>query len=301
MKNYFYSKINLFGEYGVLLGARGLIIPYKNYFGSLITSKPKFNKSSGKSIKLFTEYLKKNKRLNSEFDWREINTDIENNLYFESNIPQGYGIGSSGALVAAFYKKYFVKKNEIDKDLNKLKNIFIEMESHFHGNSSGFDPLTSYLNCPILINSENTFEKVSLPISKNKKSFSIFIIDSGIQKDTQLMVNLFLKRININSFEQIIKKDFIKNSEKCVDSLLNENFSSLLLNVKKLSTVVLRNFIPMIPKKILKDWEFGIENDLFFLKLCGSGGGGFFLGFTENISQTRKHLKDYKIQIIDSF
>ena len=108
MKNYFYSKINLFGEYGVLLGARGLIIPYKNYFGSLITSKPKFNKSSGTSIKLFTEYLKKNKRLNSEFDWREINTDIENNLYFESNIPQGYGIGSSGALVAAFYKKYFI-------------------------------------------------------------------------------------------------------------------------------------------------------------------------------------------------
>ena len=52
----------------------------------------------------------------------------------------------------------------------------------------------------IIINRNNTIERVSLPISKSKKSFSIFIIDSGIQKETQFMVNLFLDRINNNSF-----------------------------------------------------------------------------------------------------
>ena len=301
MKNFFFSKINLFGEYGVLLGARGLIVPYRNYYGYLTTSNLKFNQSSIKSIELFINFLKKDKRLMMEFDWDKINSDVEKNLYFESNIPQGYGIGSSGALVAAFYKKYFIKNSFFGKDINKLKKIFIQMESYFHGNSSGYDPLTSYLNHPIIINRNNTIERVSLPILKSKKSFSIFILDSGIQKDTQFMVNLFLDRINNNSFKQIIKKEFINNSEKCIDFFLSGNFSSFILNVKKLSYSVVENFIPMIPKNLLSDWKYGIENDLFFLKLCGSGGGGFFLGFTENINQTKKYFKNHQIQIIYNF
>jgi mevalonate kinase len=31
-------------------------------------------------------------------------------LFFDSNIPQGYGVGSSGALVAAIFEKYSVIK-----------------------------------------------------------------------------------------------------------------------------------------------------------------------------------------------
>ena len=57
----------------------------------------------------------------------------------------------------------------------------------------------------------------------------------------------------------------------------------------------------MIPKTLLSDWRYGIENDLFFLKLCGSGGGGFFLGFTENINKTKKYFKNHQIQIIYNF
>lgn len=63
MKNFFFSKINLFGEYGVLLGARGLIVPFRNYYGYLTTSNLKFNQSSIKSIELFINFLKKIKDL----------------------------------------------------------------------------------------------------------------------------------------------------------------------------------------------------------------------------------------------
>jgi shikimate kinase len=41
-----------------------------------------------------------------DFDIDAFETDIEKSLYFESSIPQGYGVGSSGALVAALFEKY---------------------------------------------------------------------------------------------------------------------------------------------------------------------------------------------------
>ena len=36
----------------------------------------------------------------------ELKRDIDKGMYFDSSIPQGYGVGSSGALVAAVYDKY---------------------------------------------------------------------------------------------------------------------------------------------------------------------------------------------------
>ena len=42
----------------------------------------------------------------------------------------------------------------------------------------------------------------------------------------------------------------------------------------------------------------GIENGDYFLKLCGAGGGGFMLGFTENWNATSELLQEYKPEII---
>ena len=55
-------------------------------------------------------------------------------MYFDSSIPQGYGVGSSGALVAAIYDKYAhdkitVLENLTREKLLQLKSIFAQMES----------------------------------------------------------------------------------------------------------------------------------------------------------------------------
>ena len=46
-------------------------------------------------------------------------------MYFDSSIPQGYGIGSSGALVASVYSKYALDKITVLENLTqeKLKKI----------------------------------------------------------------------------------------------------------------------------------------------------------------------------------
>ena len=101
-------------------------------------------------------------------DLSKLRQDTENGMYFDSSIPQGYGVGSSGALVAAIYDKYAIDKitvleNLTKEKLLKLKAIFGEMESFFHGKSSGLDPLNSYLSLPILIN-KNNIESTHLPM-----------------------------------------------------------------------------------------------------------------------------------------
>ena len=64
----------------------------------------------------------------------KLDSDIENGLYFESTIPESYGLGSSGAVVAAIYESY---KQEVgvDLEINDLKLILSNIESFFHGQS----------------------------------------------------------------------------------------------------------------------------------------------------------------------
>ena len=51
----------------------------------------------------------------------------------------------------------------------------------------------------------------------------------------------------------------------------------------------------MIPHNIQVVWEQGISRDSYFLKLCGSGGGGYILGFTSNFEKVKQELSHYNL------
>ena len=76
---------------------------------------------------------------------------------------------------------------------------------------------------------------------------------------------------------------------------------SLFSNIKQLSHVVLDNFKPMIPKQFHKLWKEGIDTGAYYLKLCGSGGGGYILGFTEDIDKARTALKNHNLEVVYTF
>jgi mevalonate kinase len=227
-------------------------------------------------------------------------------LYFDSSIPQGYGVGSSGALVAAIYDKYASDKITILENLTReklliLKNIFGAMESFFHGKSSGLDPLNSYLSLPILINSKDNIEPAGIPSQLQNGKGAVFLLDSGITGKTAPMVQIFMESMKKEGFRNMLKTQFVKHTDACVEDFLEGDIKSLFSNMKQLSKVVLDNFKPMIPKEFHTLWKKGIDTNAYFLKLCGSGGGGYMLGFTEDIEQAKKVLKDYKLEVVYSF
>jgi len=57
----------------------------------------------------------------------------------------------------------------------------------------------------------------------------------------------------------------------------------------------------MIPKTFHKLWEQGIATNDYYLKLCGSGGGGYILGFTKDYNKAKKVLKDYDLELVYRF
>jgi len=304
----FYSKILLFGEYGIIKDSKGLSIPYNFYNGALKTDEnPSENAiASNKSLRAYVDYLETINPDLVTFDMSLLRQHVEAGMYFDSSIPQGYGVGSSGALVAAIYDKYAqdkitVLENLTREKLLKLKAVFSAMESFFHGKSSGLDPLNSYLSIPILINSKDNIEATGIPAQQTDGKGAVFLIDSGIIGETAPMVSIFMENMKQEGFRKMLKDQFIKHTDACVEDFLTGNMKSLFKNTKQLSKVVLSHFKPMIPQQFHELWKKGIETNDYYLKLCGSGGGGYILGFTEDIEKAKQSLKDYKLEVVYNF
>ncbi|SFZ89385.1 mevalonate kinase [Flaviramulus basaltis] len=303
----FYSKILLFGEYGIIKDSKGLSIPYNFYNGALKKDENPSESAikSNQSLKRFVDYLENIDEKLVTFDFDILKEDVNKGMYFDSSIPQGYGVGSSGALVAAIYDKYAqdkitVLENLTREKLLKLKAIFSEMESFFHGKSSGLDPLNSYLSIPILINSKDNIEATGIPAQQNGKG-AVFLLDSGIIGETAPMVSIFMENMKKEGFRKMLKTQFIKHTDACVEDFLTGNIKSLFKNTKQLSKVVLNHFKPMIPQQFHELWKKGIDTNEYYLKLCGSGGGGYILGFTEDIEKAKQSLADYKLEVVYNF
>ncbi len=307
----FYSKILLFGEYGIIKDSKGLSIPYNFFKGALKTDKnlSENSKKSNEGLKTFKNYLASVQQEEPNlviFDMDAFTKDIDSGMYFDSSIPQGYGVGSSGALVAAIYDKYAngkitVLENLTREKLLRLKAIFGKMESFFHGKSSGLDPLNSYLSLPILINSKDSIESTSIPSQNMEGKGAVFLLDSGIVGETAPMVEIFMDQMKHEGFRNMLKNQFIKHTDACVEDFINGNVKSLFGNLKELSHVVFNHFKPMIPVQFHKLWKQGIDTNDYYLKLCGSGGGGYILGFTQDIEKAKKTLKGFNLEVVYNF
>ena len=304
----FYSKILLFGEYGIIKDSKGLSIPYNFYNGALKTDKNPSDEAikSNISLQKFATYLSKVNEDLVVFEIEKLKEDVDNGMYFDSSIPQGYGVGSSGALVAAIYDKYALNKITVLENLTRekllqLKAIFSKMESFFHGKSSGLDPLNSYLSLPILFNSKDNIEATGIPTQSTSGKGAVFLLDSGIIGETAPMVSIFMESMKQEGFRNMLKSQFIKHTDACVEDFLKGDIKSLFSNTKQLSKVVLNNFKPMIPLQFHELWKNGLETNDYYLKLCGSGGGGYILGFTQDIKKAQQSLKDYKLEVVYNF
>ena len=308
----FYAKILLFGEYGIIKDSKGLAIPFNAFKGALRfqeDASSEIASSSNSHLKSYAAYLKNQvaeQRLDVSFDFERLDADLEKGMYFDSSIPMGYGVGSSGAIVAAIYDRYAGEKVSVLGSLTRekllaLKGQFAIMESHFHGTSSGLDPLNSYLSLPILIHAKDHVESTPIPSQNQAGKGAVFLLDSGITGETAPMVQLFMENLKNKQFEEVMREQFVQYTDACIDHFLSGNIRSLFSDLRKLSGVVFDHFKPMIPSNFHDIWQKGLETDTYYLKLCGSGGGGYFLGFTQDLEATKKALDGHQLEVVYTF
>ena len=244
----YYGKILLFGEYGIIQDSMGLSIPYTDYNGQFLYSKNPSSYSTKSNQSLLNYYnhlvsLNKEGNLPCDLNLDKFKEELDQGLYFDSSIPQGFGIGSSGAIVAAIYDKY-CRTNKIDankqisnEDILFLKQIFSSLESYYHGTSSGLDPLICYLKIPVLIKSKNEIGTVGIPDSVEGKG-AIFLLNTGQVGNTQPLVQHFLERCKEEGFRNMLKNKFKKYNDASIEAFLKNEGKSLLKNVKSLSKVL---------------------------------------------------------------
>lgn len=279
MKNYA-SKLLLFGEHIVIKGARALAIPYPAFSGNWRygPDDPRLQQA----LPAFSSYLRDKNSKEVDFDLSAFDQDLANGLFFESNIPIGYGLGSSGALCAAVYDRYAKQpiKREDSDQLAQLQAILAQMEGFFHAASSGVDPLVCYLGSPLLIQGGQTPQIIPFTYSSSASPF--FLIDTHISRQTGPFVSIFLQKYETTDFQTQVNQSLIPANEAAIDALLASDADKLWSSFQEISTFEYEHFSEMIPASIVPLWEEGLRKGDFALKLCGAGGGGFMLGLAQN-------------------
>ena len=308
--NIFYAKVLLFGEYSVIFDSQALTIPFGHFSGEIsYINKNRYTDhdfaiQSNKDLRKFGQYIRElheTNKLGFQFDFDRFEKNLNEGLFFESNIPMGYGLGSSGALCAGLYDAYALDKipsqtTVSPEMISKLKLIFQGMESFFHGKSSGLDPLNCYFGTPMLLNGNENIRFIDIPKSPINHEGAIFLINTGKSSKTGPLVELFMEKTKEEQFEKVLFDKLIPLTNSSISSLLSGQSDLFFKNLKELSSLQLEHFRPMIPSEFIGVWEHGLKSEKYYLKLCGSGGGGFLLGFTKDFQQTRNLLQALKIE-----
>ena len=267
------GKVLLFGEYSILFKSQGLIIPYKGFSGKLQLNG--FETESHKIIKDLTTYLEEN--CQNIIDLKKLNEDISRGLFFASTIPMGQGMGSSAAVTAALIKSYGL---HIDKMTNiELKKNLGLIESYFHGKSSGFDPLVCCLNNSLLKTSMGTVESIALP--NTDRELRVFLVPTGEERKGAKVIASFMNKMENEPFLSDYTNKYIPLNDLCIDSFLNQS-PMLSSQFEQLSQMQYQIFEDSMTPYIKRMWLNGLESKDFFMKLCGAGGGGFYLAFGFN-------------------
>ena len=295
----------------MIFGSEALLTPYYSAFGewSSVINRPSAQAfESNESIRKFYNYLNDNDGFRI-LDLRRFEMEVNAGLFFDSNIPLGYGVGSSGALVAAIFDRY--KLIEIN-DIPKLKIFLAKMESFFHGSSSGMDPLQCYLGKPFIISRDITHvASIGQQTTDNgQQSFMIlnddfmsddihiFLIDTKIKSPTAPLVERFKELRKDAAYLDKFDNEYVPLISKCIKSLIDKNNNEFYQYLSQVSKLQIELLSHTIPEETRDYFLTDINKDGFQVKLCGAGGGGFLLGFSNNIQKTNEFWKENDKHII---
>jgi mevalonate kinase len=312
--NLFPAKLLLFGEYSILLASSAVSIPL-NYFGASL----KFiGDESGGSLaaamesnlqlkSMCTHFLANAAVFEGFLDLSRLSKDISEGLFLESTIPQRYGMGSSGALCAAVFEGY--EKTGIGRllpdgmdDIVARRKRLSQMESFFHGRSSGFDPLVSFLKKPLLLDTAGAVRIVDYQSEwMHENGLAMMLVDSGQPAGTGPLVADFLAHYAPEGKITKAGTTYVNMVNSAVEWLREGDVVALYDEITRLSRFQLTNFHHLVPEALRPVWAEGLQTGMFALKLCGSGGGGFLLCFTRSNEMTVEYFTRRNFPVIQQF
>jgi mevalonate kinase len=293
-KNY-PAKLLLFGEHVLLRGASALAVPVPRFSGRWATDAqhPQWPLMADLATRLPDEGI---------LDLARLRADVACGVFFQSDIPQGYGLGSSGALCAALLDRYALSPPPTQ--LADLKALLGRLEGGFHGQSSGIDPLTSWVGAPLRITQRTHAERVALAAWPSDQAPQVFLIDSRLPRHTGPLVQWFLAQCDTSpEFVTMLRDGLLPAHEATLDAWIRADATEFWPHLRILSRLQLEYLHPMVPAvaALQQLWQTGLSHPDFALKICGAGGGGFVLGFARQPDFVREWAQNEGFDVIWPF
>ncbi|HEY5736541.1 MAG TPA: mevalonate kinase [Nitrosopumilus sp.] len=287
------AKVILFGEHFVVYGVKAILcainkritvtaetiqenkISIKSNIGNLELEPNKKISEINSPLKPF--YYLANKLIKNQ------NTGIE--IFVESDIPLGVGLGSSSACCvagAAAISRLFRNTSK-----EEILNLAIEAERTIFENTSGADCTVCTYGGIMEYDKENGFNKI-----KYEPNFHLVIANSKIEHSTKSIVDRVkqFKEKNEDKFSKLCKKE--SKLVEDVLELLKEN------NVIELGNKITENqeyleVIGISNEKLRNMIQVG-QSKSFGAKITGAGGGGCIFALTNesNLEQTMNEFKN---------
>ena len=138
--------------------------------------------------------------------------------------------------------------------------------------------MISYLDAPLYISREGNIEILESTATAPDRNWKFFLLLTGKQRKTEPLVNWYKTQLENESFSRMVHEELIPVNARLISAWLGGNTSECFKQFKVLSSLQLMHLDHMIIEPLKPLWQRGIESNAFYLKLCGAGGGGCYLG-----------------------
>ena len=284
------AKLLLYGEHITLRGGEALAIP-STLFGGRWAKTPDTPMTE---LLDWTGYLMQDpirEQLHAHLDLSAAADFFATGGHFASSIPRGYGLGSSGALSAALYHR-FAAPRSLPAATAALRSDLALLESYFHGQSSGTDPLVAYLNRGVHLRPDTAPELID-PLADRPVGYRFFLIDTGRARQTAPWVRRFLERYEQRPLFRAAADDYWRvDTAAAIRAVRLGDWAEVQLRTQRIGVFQYKWLRDFCPAHLHPLWETLNARSGTALKLCGAGGGGYLLGITRDWAALRADLPE---------
>jgi len=265
------AKVMLFGEYGVLVGGDALAVPQRTHHAWCVDADHDDPRALPAAVlEDLARHCESVELLRGALDLPALRARLAEGANVASDVPPGYGLGSSGAIVAAVYRA--VRRRE-EHDPATLRELLGRMEDHFHGRSSGIDPLVCHLNKAIHASTGG------VRVVADARTIPFELVDTGAPRSTASLARTFASRMQNPFYAEEIHDRYRPLSARCIAAWLRGDLTALRRDLVELSASQLRLLDFAIPEHVRAEWRACLDQREAVMKLCGAGGGGYLLRF----------------------
>jgi mevalonate kinase len=122
----------------------------------------------------------------------------------------------------------------------------------------------------------------------------VFLADTGIKSNTKPLVQYFKGKREHPEYLNAFQLEYVPCVKACIEQLIEGQKEAFFASLRQLTDGQLRFLRPMITDNTI---DLFLERPDFHIgfKISGSGGGGYVLGFTDDVDRAKCFMEGYQL------